>query len=626
MAYQIKKTDQTVIATVVDGQIDDLTTDISLIGKNSSNFGQALNENFIKLLENFSGTQRPNNPINGQLWFDAAELKLKVYARNTFIPVGTATISDRTPTTLGVGDLWFNSVDKQLYFFDGTNSILLAPDYSESQGVSGIRVQTILDTFNQTRVIVLFYAAGILMGIFSKDKFTPKNPIIGFTGGIEPGFNVGNHSVTVDGTVFPIRFNVTSTNAEKLNNIDSAFYARRDQTNTFNFQLRVLDNLGIVIGSGGEGNIRTNNGDLLLINSAPGKDFSVQVKQSFATETAMLIKSSSREIEFYPSFSSSSMLMGGSLTVQGDLTVNGTTTVVNTENVVIEDKNLVLAKSIGTTPTDANASGGGITLQGANSHALIWTLTDTVATSNSVEAQSQGYNDSLPALKAQNWNSTQSFNLAGPALSFSIGGNIVLDSTACYVTSFPNLTSIGVQVALTVDDIFFDNNRISTLPTNRDLELAPNGNGNIVLIGSPRIIGMENPINPQDASTKEYVDDTVQKRSLAFSIDLSDGKPNIYIINEILNRLAPVSEYRNGTRARILCNITNNSSVTLDINSLLSKVFTEVNTPSGTAFVLGELAVSTITVPGQPISITRIVKLFEIENGIWTFRTDTILP
>ena len=50
MAYQINKTDGTIVATVADGQIDSLSTDITLIGKNYSGFGEAFNENLIKLL------------------------------------------------------------------------------------------------------------------------------------------------------------------------------------------------------------------------------------------------------------------------------------------------------------------------------------------------------------------------------------------------------------------------------------------------------------------------------------------------------------------------------------------------------------------------------------------------
>ena len=117
MAYTINKTDGTILATVADGQIDTISSDLTLIGKNYSGFGESINENFIKLLENFSSTAAPDNPIRGQIWFDVNELKLKVYNGNAFVPVSSATISNTQPTSLGVGDLWFNDVDKQLYLF-----------------------------------------------------------------------------------------------------------------------------------------------------------------------------------------------------------------------------------------------------------------------------------------------------------------------------------------------------------------------------------------------------------------------------------------------------------------------------------------------------------------------------
>ena len=153
MAYQINKTDGTILTTVADGQIDTLSTDLTLIGKNYSGFGESLNENLVKLLENFAATNRPENPIRGQIWFDSSELKLKVYTGTSFAPVSSANISSTQPNTLGAGDLWFNDVDRQLYFYDGSETILLGPIYSDAQGLSGFRVLSILDTLNQTRVI-----------------------------------------------------------------------------------------------------------------------------------------------------------------------------------------------------------------------------------------------------------------------------------------------------------------------------------------------------------------------------------------------------------------------------------------------------------------------------------------
>ena len=51
MAYTINKTDGTVVTTITDGTVDN-TTSLQLFGKSYSGFGEALNENLVKLLEN----------------------------------------------------------------------------------------------------------------------------------------------------------------------------------------------------------------------------------------------------------------------------------------------------------------------------------------------------------------------------------------------------------------------------------------------------------------------------------------------------------------------------------------------------------------------------------------------
>ena len=79
MSYIINKSDGNTLATVADGQIDQLSSSLTLVGKNYSGFGEYINENFVKLLENFSSTTQPTAPISGQLWYDTTENKLKVY-------------------------------------------------------------------------------------------------------------------------------------------------------------------------------------------------------------------------------------------------------------------------------------------------------------------------------------------------------------------------------------------------------------------------------------------------------------------------------------------------------------------------------------------------------------------
>lgn len=610
MAYTINKTDGTILATVADGQVDELSTDITLIGKNYSGFGESINENFIKILENFSSTSQPSSPIRGQIWFDASELKLKVYNGTGFVPVSSATISSQQPINLGVGDLWFNDTDKQLYFFDGTNTILLGPDYSVSQGVSGLRVANILDSLNQSRVITYLYTNGVLIGIFSKDAFTPKLPIDGFSGSIIPGFNAG--------TLTGLKFNVTTTNSEKLGGQPASLYVRNDTSNIVNGQIIVSSNLGLIIGDANQGQFQVQDGNLIIANIASNKQMVFNVRRDVIAEEAIAISADSRTVNIYDGYLTSEVDIGGNLTVQGNLTVNGDVVTVNTSTMTIEDKNIVLAKQTGITPIDNNAAGGGLILQGASSHVFLWHDVGQAAQASSSEATSGGYNDAIPALASQAWTSSEHINLAS-GKEFKINGVTVLSGTSlgAGITSIPGVTSFGTQTQLTVDSLFFNDASIEVTAANTDLTLTINGTGGLSL-GSKRIKNLADPTTSTDAATKNYVDNTVRSRNLVLSMDISDGISNAGIA-ALLEQIAPIAEYNNGTIARVLCSFLVNGTTNLDINPLLSTSSTEFVTPTGTAFGLNNVSFTTATIAAPGLVVSRTVKTFQIITGAWVF-------
>ena len=99
MAYKINNTFGTLLVSLADGTIDTATTDLSLFGKGYAGFGEKLNENFVKLLENFNNTSAPANKIQGQLWFDQTNKQLNVYSGTKFKPVGSTTNSTTSSTT-----------------------------------------------------------------------------------------------------------------------------------------------------------------------------------------------------------------------------------------------------------------------------------------------------------------------------------------------------------------------------------------------------------------------------------------------------------------------------------------------------------------------------------------------
>ena len=605
MAYQINKTDGTIVATVADGQVDQLSTNLTLIGKNYSGFGEVLNENFIKLLENFSSTTAPERPIRGQIWFDTAENKLKVYNGADFIPVSSATISSTQPDTLSIGDLWWDDTGEQLYFFDGTAPVLIGPAYSSIQGLSGLKVESILDTLNQTRVITYLYNNGILLGIFSKDSFTPKVEIIGFNGSIQPGFNAG--------TLAGIKFNVTCTNSEQLGGSPAITYVRRDTSNAIDGQLRITTDLGIVVGSAGQMNLYVTTGDIFMSNASTDKNLILNVRKGINQENSLVIDAASRSVKFYEGFLDSTVVTGGNLVVTGNLTVEGTTTTLNTSTVEVEDKNIVIANV--SSPTNITADGAGITIKG--------TTDKTIAYS-----------------QADNWlDISETINLAsGKALY--IGDTKVIDgnSLGSAITSIPGVTSFGTQNVIRIGpgippviQMELETNRISTVSNNDDIELAPDGTGNVALIGSPKITGLATPTAGTDAANKEYTDNRVESRPIILSMDLSDGKSNSYIIANILNNLAPTSEFRPGTVARILCTLISNASSSLDINALPPGISTApfLTTISGsTAQAMTNISFPVANIPAQAVSTTRIIKQFSISGTpkVWVFDSDTLLP
>ena len=78
MAYTIIRSDGTQLTTIQDGTINTVSTSLGLPGRNYSGWGQTLDTNFVRMLENFSSSSVPPNPLRGQLWFNTSDSTLRV--------------------------------------------------------------------------------------------------------------------------------------------------------------------------------------------------------------------------------------------------------------------------------------------------------------------------------------------------------------------------------------------------------------------------------------------------------------------------------------------------------------------------------------------------------------------
>jgi hypothetical protein len=85
MSYLLDKTNNASIKiTVPDGTIDNTSTSLSLIGRAFVGWGEAINENFLALMENFADSTPPRNALVGQIWYDSTVAKLKYFDGSTF--------------------------------------------------------------------------------------------------------------------------------------------------------------------------------------------------------------------------------------------------------------------------------------------------------------------------------------------------------------------------------------------------------------------------------------------------------------------------------------------------------------------------------------------------------------
>ena len=146
MAYIITKTNGTQLAVIDDGSIDIDATDLSLLGKNYAGYGQAVNQNFVKLLENFANTTAPLNPTTGQIWYDTATKKVKFYNGTEFKGLPALQSSSYQPNDLLAGDLWFDDSEGKLYYYDGSVFNLIGPQFTGQTAINTVLPAMLEDT------------------------------------------------------------------------------------------------------------------------------------------------------------------------------------------------------------------------------------------------------------------------------------------------------------------------------------------------------------------------------------------------------------------------------------------------------------------------------------------------
>jgi len=552
MAYRLNKTNGELLVELADGTVDTTSSGISLVGRNYKGWGEAFNENFVRLTENFANTLQPDNPITGQLWYDTNEAKLKVYDGTVFLPAGSPVVSANRPE-LTLGNLWIDNSNRQLYFYDGNQDgeyTLVGPDYNVFQGKSGFEVVSVIDITERSRTILLLYIGNSLFSAFTDATFrlTDTQKIAGYPDDpndtvfprrqlFTKGFNLIDDSIVFGGVAENAISLIDSQGNTKT---ASDFLSSSGNTETTG-TLTIQNSFGLLLGNGSSlySHLRLVNNNITVLRTLQeNTDIALQTISGSNFRNAVYINGATERVGIFQTNPQAELDVEGDLRVSqdavisGNLIVNGNATYVNVEDLRIQDKNIQLGiQDNQPAGDDSFVDGAGITVKSSDSDKELFYDNDTEA-----------------------WTSNLDFNLLSNH-SYKIDGIVVMNKTAigASVTKAPGLNQIGELEYLDVDNLSFDGNTIST--ETGGLIIDPKGN---ISASFNKITDLTEPDNAQDAANKDYVDTSTRSIPVVLSLDTTglDNPSSINPYNDvlgILESISPASEKENAVPARIHC-------------------------------------------------------------------------
>jgi microcystin-dependent protein len=423
------------------------STDTSLIfpGRNVTGYGQIIAENFLHLLENFASSMEPVNPTEGQIWYDSTNGYLQLFDGTNW---KAASNIQKSPTEPSVdnsktGELWVDTTNQQLRLYTGTRWILVGPNESTVDGLRyGPAIEKIADSDNKDRTILVFYVADVPVIIFSKDSFTPKVTISGYTF-VQAGININVPTTAAEiaqfaGGLLP-KLIGTASAADALNVTDASGtstavaagkFLRSDVVNTTDYGLNVRSNSGITLGIDGSFEISNSSTASKIYNKTVGSSLDLQINRTGVPYTVLRILDNKVGIN--------KAVPEQSLDVEGNASVSGNIFVTSTE----ESTNLNSGsiRTVGGVSITKNLRvGGGVDIIGTTQV-------------NDVQPRTTDTYDSGTPLKR--WKTVRAKTIVADSIEGILNGNI--SGTANQAYSLKTVTTFQLSVDVISPAIQFD--------------------------------------------------------------------------------------------------------------------------------------------------------------------------
>jgi len=323
--------------TVQEGNVNTNDTSLTLVGRNFPGYGSAIAADLVHILENFSSSSPPNNPIEGQLWFDTTDPNAKKLKINdgtasaaTWYPVGGVHQQASEPINTQIGDIWVDTSNNQLKIFNGGDFTLIGPNYSSALK-SGSYASTATDILGGSHNIVINYVNDNAVEIISQDSFTPLQIIDGFSS-LKSGSNLSSKNLGTLVSPSYAQYNGVASLAASLQqtvptlqSVSANSFVRNDINQKINGILSVGNDGGITIGLDPTFILQRDaqyRGTFL--NTYNGGEFQFQIRKDNVTNKILTIKGSSQRVGINTEAPTADLDVGGNVSLTGNLYSTGT--------------------------------------------------------------------------------------------------------------------------------------------------------------------------------------------------------------------------------------------------------------------------------------------------------------
>jgi hypothetical protein len=427
MSYTIQFSNTSLTPITIPDSTVDTTTSLKLIGRNTSNYGQANAENLLHLLENFSKVTQPANSITGQLWYDTGTSTLRIYNGSTYVPVNgfyrQSGFSNRPTGTYG--EIWVDTDTSQLYVW-GTDGTWwnVGLNNNNQLGKNGSYATTLLDTVSSSHDCVITYVNDKVITITTKDSFTPNPVINGFTK-LSPGVNISKATFITGSESYIPRVSGYSEAALSLkltsatDPVSADNFLRNDTAGTISGFLKINSNAGIWIGADSQTVLleRVVN-TAVLSNRTSGSNIGLSVLKGSVLNQILTVDGNNLRVGINTTTPTVELDVVGSAKISSNLNVLGISTFTGNVNVIGNiTSNLTLSSGLKVTSGISTFTNSVVVLDNV-SVAGITTMTGKVIVGSEVYGSSiEPANSGISDLGS----SSKSFRNVYASNTFSIG-------------------------------------------------------------------------------------------------------------------------------------------------------------------------------------------------------------